>query len=89
MELIGEITKWLSWACLLSGSLVLLMTGVTELRPAGQVVARLARYGLVLALFLVGLGLNLQTLRQVSGRALVFGVSLWLLLAAGTLLYVI
>ncbi|MEE8522314.1 MAG: monovalent cation/H(+) antiporter subunit G [Thermoanaerobaculia bacterium] len=32
MELIGEITDWLSWACLLGGSLVLMTTGVALLR---------------------------------------------------------
>jgi multicomponent Na+:H+ antiporter subunit G len=32
MELIGEVTKWLSWACLAGGSLVLLTTGIALLR---------------------------------------------------------
>ena len=66
---------------------VLLVTSLPPIRPAGQVIAQVARLGMVLALFLVGLSLDRQTLRQVSGRSLVLGVALWLILALGTLLY--
>ncbi len=72
------------WAFVL---MVLLVTGVPTLRPVGQQVAQIARHGMVVALFFVGLALNPATLRQVSGRALAFGGIMWGLLAAGTLAY--
>lgn len=71
------------WAFLL---MVLLVTGVPALRPAGHTIAQLARGGMVVALFFIGLALNPAALKQVSGRALGFGVILWGLLAAGTLI---
>ncbi len=72
------------WAFLL---MVLLVTVLPAARPAGLVVSRIARHGLVLALFLIGLSLDRQTLRQISGRALILGVSLWVVLGVATLAY--
>lgn len=46
--------------------------------PAFDAVARLARVGLVLTLFLIGAGLTRATLRAVGVRPLVQGVLLWL-----------
>jgi uncharacterized integral membrane protein (TIGR00698 family) len=62
-----------------------LATYVPGLRPAGLVVAQVARHALVLTLFLIGLGLSRSTLRAVGWRPLVLGISLWVLMAAGTL----
>lgn len=49
-------------------------------------VARAARIGLVLALFLIGAGLTRDTLRAVGTRPLAQGVSLWVAMAVLTLL---
>lgn len=46
--------------------------------PALDTLARIARIGLVLTLFLIGAGLTRATLRQVGVRPLVQGVLLWL-----------
>jgi uncharacterized membrane protein YadS len=62
-----------------------LATYVPGLRPAGLLLAQVARHALVLTLFLIGLGLSRSTLRSVGWRPLALGVALWILIAAGTL----
>lgn len=52
-----------------------------EAAPALELLARLARAGLVLTLFLIGAGLTRATLRAVGLRPLLQGVLLWLLVA--------
>ncbi|MFT5314862.1 MAG: putative integral membrane protein (TIGR00698 family) [Candidatus Krumholzibacteriia bacterium] len=66
-------------------AMVLLVTLIPEVRPAGQVAATAARKGMVAALFLVGLSLNRETFKTISGKAILFGSSLWVVLAVGTL----
>jgi len=58
---------------------------VPEFRPAGLLVASVARRVLVLTLFLIGLGLTRETLRSTGVRPLILGVLLWAATAAGTL----
>ncbi len=62
-----------------------LTTYLPVLRPAGEVVAALARRALVLTLFLIGVGLSRETLRTVGVRPLLLGVALWIVMGAGTL----
>jgi uncharacterized integral membrane protein (TIGR00698 family) len=62
-----------------------LATWVPALRPAGQVVAEIARRALVVTLFLIGVGLSREALRTVGPRPLALGVGLWLVMGAGTL----
>jgi uncharacterized integral membrane protein (TIGR00698 family) len=62
-----------------------LTTYLPALRPAGEVVAAVARRSLVLTLFLIGVGLSRQTLRAVGVRPLVLGVALWIAMGVGTL----
>lgn len=53
--------------------------------PALDLLARLARVGLVLTLFLIGAGLTRGTLRAVGMRPLLQGVILWTILGASSL----
>ena len=58
---------------------------VPEGQPVFDVLAALARQGLVLTLFLIGAGLSRATLRGVGVRPLVLGVLLWIAVAAASL----
>lgn len=49
------------------------------LRPAGALVAAFAKRGLVLTLFLLGLGLSRESLQRVGFRPLLLGLMLWVL----------
>jgi uncharacterized integral membrane protein (TIGR00698 family) len=62
-----------------------LATWVPGLRPAGLALAWVAQRGLVLTLFLIGLGLSRESLRAVGARPLLLGVALWVAMGAGTL----
>jgi uncharacterized integral membrane protein (TIGR00698 family) len=53
--------------------------------PALDLLARLARVGLVLTLLLIGMGLSRSALREIGARPLVQGVTLWAILATLTL----
>ncbi len=72
------------WFILGFVALAALATFWPVLRPAGLLVAELGRRALVLTLFLVGLGLSRKALGSVGAGALALGVSLWLLVGAGT-----
>lgn len=56
--------------------------------PALDLLARLARVGLVLTLFLIGAGLSRATLRAVGMRPMLQGVLLWAILGLASLLAV-
>lgn len=62
-----------------------LVTLVPALAAAGLSIFRVAKQLLVLTLFLIGLGLDARTMREVGVRPLVHGVVLWLLVGSATL----
>jgi uncharacterized integral membrane protein (TIGR00698 family) len=62
-----------------------LTTAVPALRPAGRLVAAVARQALVVTLFLIGAGMSREALRAVGPRSLLHGTALWLMVAGGTL----
>jgi uncharacterized membrane protein YadS len=47
---------------------------------------RLGKVGLIATLFLIGSGINRQTLRRVGARPLIQGVVLWVIVASVSLL---
>jgi len=49
------------------------------------VLNHLGRLGLTVTLFLIGTGLNKATLKRVGGRPLLQGITLWIIVGAGTL----
>ena len=62
-----------------------IVTWIPELRGAGHWVELVARRVLVLTLFLIGTNLTRPALKSVGVRPLLQGVSLWLIVASGTL----
>jgi uncharacterized integral membrane protein (TIGR00698 family) len=58
-----------------------LVTAVPSLRPAGQVLAAVARRGLVVSLFLIGCSITRQALGAVGMRPFAHGLLLWVAMA--------
>jgi uncharacterized membrane protein YadS len=56
-------------------------TFVPAVRPAGAVMAALARRGLVMTLFLIGAGVTRDAVRAVGVRPFAHGLVLWLAMA--------
>lgn len=63
----------------------LLNTLLPALNPAFGVLNRLGKIGLTVTLFLIGTGLNKQTLKSVGPRPLLQGLALWIIVGGGTL----
>jgi len=73
------------WFILLFCGAALLNTLLPSFSGAFGALNRLGRIGLTVTLFLIGTGLNKQTLKRVGFRPLVQGVTLWVIVGAGTL----
>ena len=63
-----------------------LATFVPVLHAPGQILARIAKQGLVLTLFLIGTNLTRETVRKVGARPFLLGVTLWLVVSTVSLL---
>lgn len=73
------------WFILGFVTMAAVVTWVPALAATGQLVAHVARQGLVVCLFLIGASLTRETVRAVGLRPLAHGVLLWLFAAAGSL----
>jgi uncharacterized integral membrane protein (TIGR00698 family) len=73
---------WFIAGFLLAAALV---TYLPALRPAGHLVASAAHRMLALTLFLIGLGLSREGLRELGIRPLVLAIALWVVLASASL----
>lgn len=73
------------WFILFFCFAALLNTLLPAFGPFFTVLSRLGRLGLTLTLFLIGTGLNRETLKRVGVRPLVQGVALWFIVGAGAL----
>jgi uncharacterized integral membrane protein (TIGR00698 family) len=73
------------WFILLFCLAALLNTLLPAFNPAFGVLNHLGKIGLTVTLFLIGTGLNQQTLKQVGVRPLLQGLALWIIVGAGTL----
>jgi uncharacterized integral membrane protein (TIGR00698 family) len=73
------------WFILLFCLAALLNTILPAYNTAFGVLNHLGRIGLTVTLFLIGTGLNKQTLREVGVRPLLQGLALWIVVGAGTL----
>jgi uncharacterized integral membrane protein (TIGR00698 family) len=62
------------------------VTYIPILQPAGHLLQAVAKQALVVTLFFIGAGLTRTSLRSVGARPLVLGVSLWVAMAASSLL---
>lgn len=82
----GIKKPWFIMGFLLAAAVV---TWIPETQPVGHMVQTLARRGLVLTLFFIGLNLTLSTLRSVGLKPLLLGVLLWLMVSAGSLVLIL
>jgi len=73
------------WFILLFCLAALLNTLLPAFNPAFGVLNHLGKIGLTVTLFLIGTGLNQETLKQVGVRPLLQGLALWIIVGAGTL----
>ena len=73
------------WFILFFCMAALLNTLLPALNPEFAALNRLGRIGLTVTLFLIGTGLNKQTLKNVGVRPLLQGLTLWIIVGVGTL----
>jgi uncharacterized integral membrane protein (TIGR00698 family) len=76
--------QWPWFIALFCGA-VLLNTVMPVFNPAFATLSRLGRIGLTVTLFLIGTGLDKQTLKRVGIRPLLQGLTLWVIVGTGTL----
>lgn len=72
------------WFIFIFIGVVIINTCVPDAHVASSALF-LAKKGLVLTLFLIGTGLSPQVIRQTGGRPLILGISVWMLIAVGSL----
>jgi uncharacterized integral membrane protein (TIGR00698 family) len=77
------------WFILLFCVAALMNTSMPSFGHAFLLLNRVGRIGLTVTLFLIGTGLNRQTIREVGVRPLLQGVLLWGVVGAGTLMLVL
>lgn len=73
------------WFILLFCFAALLNTVLPVLNPTFVALSRLGRIGLTVTLFLIGTGLNRETLEKVGFRPLLQGLALWIIVGSATL----
>jgi uncharacterized integral membrane protein (TIGR00698 family) len=73
------------WFILLFCLAALMNTLLPVFNPAFAALSRLGRIGLTVTLFLIGTGLNKETLRKVGVRPLLQGLTLWIIVGTATL----
>ncbi|HEY6372909.1 MAG TPA: putative sulfate exporter family transporter [Candidatus Sulfotelmatobacter sp.] len=73
------------WFILLFCMAALLNTLLPSFTPAFGALNHLGKIGLTVTLFLIGTGLNKETLKRVGARPLLQGLALWIIVGAGTL----
>jgi len=73
------------WFILLFCLAALLNSVLPSFNPTFGVLNHLGKIGLTVTLFLIGTGLNKETLKTVGARPLLQGLALWIVVAAGTL----
>jgi uncharacterized integral membrane protein (TIGR00698 family) len=73
------------WFILLFCLAALLNTLLPSFNPAFGVLNHLGKIGLTVTLFLIGTGLNKETLKRVGVRPLLQGLALWIIVGTGTL----
>jgi uncharacterized membrane protein YadS len=73
------------WFILLFCGAALLNTLLPSFGGTFGALNRLGKIGLTVTLFLIGTGLNKETLKRVGFRPLVQGLILWIIVGAGTL----
>jgi len=73
------------WFILFFCIAAVLNTLLPPFNPAFAALSRLGKIGLTVTLFLIGTGLNKETLKKVGVRLLLQGVTLWIIVGTATL----
>jgi uncharacterized integral membrane protein (TIGR00698 family) len=73
------------WFILLFSIAALLNTLLPSWKPAFGILNHVGKIGLTATLFLIGTGLNKETLKRVGTRPLLQGLALWIIVGASTL----
>jgi uncharacterized integral membrane protein (TIGR00698 family) len=68
---------------------MLINTYVPGFQAFSPILVAIAKAGLVLTLFFIGAGLSMKTIRSVGALPLVLGVTLWLVIAGGSLAFIL
>ena len=68
---------------------MLINTYVPFIHAISPVLVTIAKAGLVLTLFFIGASLSMKTIRSVGVRPLILGVLLWLVIASGSLAFIL
>jgi len=77
------------WFILLFCIAALLNTLLPSFNPAFAALSRLGKIGLTVTLFLIGTGLNKDTLKKVGVRPLLQGLTLWIIVGSATLVLIL
>lgn len=77
------------WFILLFCAAALLNTLLPTLNPEFVALGRLGKIGLTVTLFLIGTGLNKETLKRVGVRPLLQGLTLWIIVGVTTLTLIV
>jgi uncharacterized integral membrane protein (TIGR00698 family) len=64
-------------------------TFVPEIQHIGKWIVPLSKKGMTITLFLIGAGLNFSSIKKVGPKPLLLGLGLWILIAAGTLAFIL
>lgn len=62
-----------------------LNTYIPQLHEAGQIIVTCAKRGMIVTLFLIGIGLSREALKRVGWKPLLLGVLLWIFISLGSL----
>ena len=76
---------WFILGFLLAAAIV---TFYPDLRPYGRYIEMVAKRLMVLTLFLIGSGLTRETLKTVGFKPFLQGISLWIIMASGSLFFI-
>lgn len=68
---------------------MLVNTYVPVIHEIAPTLVKIAKAGLVLTLFLIGASLSMKTIRSVGARPLILGVLLWIVIAGGSLAFIL
>jgi uncharacterized integral membrane protein (TIGR00698 family) len=77
------------WFILFFCLAALLNTALPGFNPAFGVLSHLGKIGLIVTLFLIGTGLNKETLRTVGVRPLLQGLTLWIIVGSSALALIV
>lgn len=64
-------------------------TFLDEVQHIGKWIVPLSKKGMTLTLFLIGAGLNFSSIKKVGVRPLLLGLGLWVVIAVGTLIFIL